>query len=102
MKTRSAIVDFTGTGAAGQNNFNAPRAVTTAAVLYAFRCLAGTDLPLNEGCLKPLTIIIPRAVFSPRRPGSAVVAGNTEVSQAVTVALARRHGRLRLRPGDDE
>ena len=83
----SAIVDFTGTGAAGPNNFNAPQAVTTAAVLYAFRCLAGTELPLNEGCLKPLTIIIPEGSFLSPPPGSAVVAGNTEVSQAVTVAL---------------
>ena len=83
----SAVVDFTGTGAAGPNNFNAPRAVTTAAVLYAFRCLAGTELPLNEGCLKPLTIIIPEGSFLSPPPGSAVVAGNTEVSQAVTVAL---------------
>jgi 5-oxoprolinase (ATP-hydrolysing) len=83
----SAIVDFSGTGAAGPNNFNAPRAVTTAAVLYAFRCLAGTELPLNEGCLKPLTIIVPEGSFLSPPPGSAVVAGNTEVSQAVTVAL---------------
>ena len=83
----SAVVDFTGTGAAGPNNFNAPRAVTTAAVLYAFRCLAGTELPLNEGCLKPLTIIIPEGSFLSPPPGAAVVAGNTEVSQAVTVAL---------------
>jgi 5-oxoprolinase (ATP-hydrolysing) len=83
----SAIVDFSGTGPAGANNFNAPRAVTTAAVLYAFRCLAGTELPLNEGSLKPLSIIVPEGSFLSPPPGSAVVAGNTEVSQAVTVAL---------------
>ena len=83
----SAVVDFTGTGAAGPHNFNAPRAVTTSAVLYAFRCLAGTELPLNEGCLKPLTIIIPEGSFLSPPPGAAVVAGNTEVSQAVTVVL---------------
>ena len=83
----SAIVDFTGTSAAGANNFNAPKAVTIAAVLYSFRCLTGTDIPLNEGCLKPLTIIIPEGSFLAPPPGAAVVAGNTEVSQAVTVAL---------------
>jgi 5-oxoprolinase (ATP-hydrolysing) len=83
----SAVVDFSGTGPAGPNNFNAPRAVTIAAVLYAFRCLAGTELPLNEGSLKPLTIIVPEGSFLAPPPGSAVVAGNTEVSQAVTVAL---------------
>jgi 5-oxoprolinase (ATP-hydrolysing) len=89
---KSATIDFTGTGPAQKNNFNAPPAVTTAAVLYAFRCLAGgslvgTDIPLNEGCLQPLTIIIPEGSFLKPNPGSAVVAGNTEVSQAVTVAL---------------
>jgi 5-oxoprolinase (ATP-hydrolysing) len=84
---KSATIDFTGTGAAQRNNFNAPPAVTTAAVLYAFRCLVGTDIPLNEGCLKPLTIIIPEGSFLKPNPGSAVVAGNTEISQAVTVAL---------------
>jgi 5-oxoprolinase (ATP-hydrolysing) len=83
----SAVIDFTGTSPAGANNFNAPRAVTTAAVLYAFRCLAGTELPLNQGCLKPLTIIVPEGSFLSPPPGAAVVSGNTEVSQAVTVAL---------------
>ena len=83
----AATIDFTGTSPAGTNNFNAPRAVTMAAVLYAFRCLAGTDLPLNEGCLRPLTVIIPEGSFLAPPPGAAVVAGNTEVSQAVTAAL---------------
>jgi 5-oxoprolinase (ATP-hydrolysing) len=86
-REKSATIDFTGTGPVQKNNFNAPPAVTTAAVLYAFRCLVGADIPLNEGCLKPLTIIIPEGCFLSPSPGSAVVAGNTEVSQAVTVAL---------------
>jgi 5-oxoprolinase (ATP-hydrolysing) len=84
---KSATIDFTGTGPARQNNFNAPPAVTTAAVLYAFRCLVGADIPLNEGCLQPLTILIPEGSFLKPDPGAAVVAGNTEISQAVTVAL---------------
>jgi 5-oxoprolinase (ATP-hydrolysing) len=84
---QSATIDFTGTGMSAQNNFNAPPAVTTAAVLYAFRCLVGADIPLNEGCLKPLTLIIPEGCFLRPDPGRAVVAGNTEVSQAVTAAL---------------
>jgi 5-oxoprolinase (ATP-hydrolysing) len=83
----SAVIDFTGTAPAQNNNFNAPKAVTTAAVLYAFRCLVGTDIPLNEGCLKPLNIIIPDGSFLNPPAGAAVVAGNTEVSQAVTAAL---------------
>jgi 5-oxoprolinase (ATP-hydrolysing) len=86
-EAQNATIDFTGTGPASPNNFNAPPAVTTAAVLYAFRCLVGTDMPLNEGCLKPLKIIIPPGTFLSPPPGAAVVAGNTEVSQAVTAAL---------------
>ena len=84
---RSAIVDFTGTGPQNDGNFNAPPAVTRAAVLYVFRCLVGTDIPLNDGCLKPLRIIIPPNTFLSPAPGAAVVAGNTEVSQATCNAL---------------
>ncbi len=84
---RAATIDFTGTSAASAGNFNAPPAVTRAVVLYAFRCLVGEDLPLNEGCLAPLTIVMPEGSFLSPPPGSAVVAGNTEVSQAVCNAL---------------
>ncbi|MGH6612727.1 hydantoinase B/oxoprolinase family protein [Sphingomonas sp.] len=84
---RSAVIDFAGTGPASAGNFNAPPAVTTAAVLYAFRCLVGEELPLNEGCLAPLTIRLPQDSFLSPPPGSAVVAGNTEVSQAVCNTL---------------
>jgi 5-oxoprolinase (ATP-hydrolysing) len=86
--SRSAVVDFTGTGAQRiDNNFNAPPAVTRAAVLYVFRCLVGEDIPLNDGCLKPIRIVIPPGTFLSPRPGAAVVAGNTEVSQATCNAL---------------
>jgi len=85
--TRSAVVDFTGTGKQRDDNFNAPPAVTRAAVLYVFRCLVGTDIPLNDGCLKPIRIIIPPGTFLSPFPGAAVVAGNTEVSQATCNAL---------------
>jgi 5-oxoprolinase (ATP-hydrolysing) len=84
---REATIDFTGTGAQREGNFNAPPAVTRAVVLYAFRCLVGDDLPLNEGCLKPLKIIAPEGSFLAPTPGAAVVAGNTEVSQATCNAL---------------
>ena len=86
-QTRSAIVDFTGTGPQHEGNFNSPPAVTRAAVLYVFRCLVGDDIPLNDGCLKPLTLIIPPGTFLSPRPGAAVVAGNTEVSQATCNAI---------------
>jgi 5-oxoprolinase (ATP-hydrolysing) len=84
---RSAIVDFTGTGPQHEGNFNSPPAVTRAAVLYVFRCLVGEDIPLNDGCLKPLTLIIPPGTFLSPNPGAAVVAGNTEVSQATCNAI---------------
>jgi 5-oxoprolinase (ATP-hydrolysing) len=84
---RSACIDFSGTSAQLRDNFNAPSAVTTAAVLYVFRTLIDDDLPLNAGCLKPLQIILPDAsMLNPRSP-AAVVAGNVETSMCVTNAL---------------
>ena len=86
-EARSAVVDFTGTGPQRRDNFNAPPAVTRAAVLYVFRCLVGDDIPLNDGCLKPVVLHIPPGTFLSPGPTAAVVAGNTEVSQAVCNAL---------------
>ena len=80
-------MDFTGTGKQRNDNFNAPPAVTRAAVLYVFRCLVGDEIPLNDGCLKPIRIVIPPGTFLSPHPGAAVVAGNTEVSQAACNAL---------------
>jgi len=84
---REATIDFTGTSAQRPGNFNAPPAVTRAVVLFVFRSLIADDLPLNEGCLKPLKTVIPEDSFLAPKPGSAVVAGNTEVSQATCNAL---------------
>jgi 5-oxoprolinase (ATP-hydrolysing) len=84
---RRAVIDFTGTGPQRPDNFNAPSAVCRAVVLYCFRCLVGEDIPLNDGCLKPLEIIIPEGTFLSPRPGAAVVAGNTEVSQMTCNAV---------------
>jgi 5-oxoprolinase (ATP-hydrolysing) len=61
-------------------------------VLYALRCLVGKDIPLNDGCLRPITIVLPAGTFLSPQPGSAVVAGNTEVSQAVCNALLGAFG----------
>jgi 5-oxoprolinase (ATP-hydrolysing) len=84
---REATIDFTGTSAQLPNNFNAPKAVTMAAVLYVFRTLVDDDIPLNAGCLKPLHVIVPEGcMLNPRSPG-AVVAGNVETSMCVTNAL---------------
>ncbi|WP_419758079.1 hydantoinase B/oxoprolinase family protein [Acidisoma sp.] len=84
---RRATIDFAGTGVQSAGNFNAPPAVTRAVVLYVFRCLIGEDIPLNDGCLEPLDILIPPGSFLAPAPGAAVVAGNTEVSQAVCNTL---------------
>jgi 5-oxoprolinase (ATP-hydrolysing) len=85
--TRSARVDFTGTSAQQPNNLNAPRSVTKAAVLYVFRCLVDSDIPMNAGCLKPLEIVVPEGSLLNPRPPTAVAGGNVETSQAVTDAL---------------
>jgi 5-oxoprolinase (ATP-hydrolysing) len=85
--SRSAIIDFTGTSPQRPNNFNAPSSICRAAVLYVFRTLVDDDIPMNEGCLKPLDIVIPDGcMLSPVYP-AAVVAGNVETSQWITNAL---------------
>ena len=84
---REATVDFTGTSGQLPNNFNAPSAVARSAVLYVFRCLVEDDIPLNEGCLKPIRIVIPEdSMLAPKYP-AAVAAGNVETSQALVDAL---------------
>jgi 5-oxoprolinase (ATP-hydrolysing) len=84
---RSAVVDFTGTSPQGANNFNAPSAVCRAAVLYVFRTLVDDDIPMNEGCLKPVTIILPDDCMLQAQYPAAVIAGNVETSQIVTDTL---------------
>jgi 5-oxoprolinase (ATP-hydrolysing) len=85
--SRSAVIDFTGSSPQLANNFNAPAAVCMAAVLYVFRTLVEDEIPMNAGCLKPLTVIIPEAsMLNPRHP-AATVAGNVETSQCITDAL---------------
>lgn len=86
-ETRRATIDFTGTSPQLPNNFNAPSAVCRAAVLYVFRTLVEDDIPMNEGCLKPLDIIIPEGCMLNPVPPAAVVAGNVETSQAITDCL---------------
>ena len=86
-EARRARVDFTGTSPQLADNFNAPAAVCRAAVLYVFRTLVDEPIPMNEGCLKPIEIVIPEGcMLNPRHP-AAVVAGNVETSQCITDAL---------------
>jgi len=85
--TRNAVVDFDGTSPQSASNFNAPLAVCRAAVLYVFRTLVDHDIPLNEGCLRPLQLRVPPGSLLDPRPPAAVVAGNVETSQCVVDAL---------------
>lgn len=84
---RSAVIDFTGTSRQHDGNLNAPLAVTLAAVLYVFRTIVSDDIPLNAGCFRPLTVIVPPGCMLNPNPPAAVVAGNVETSQQVVDAL---------------
>ena len=93
-EARRADIDFTGTSPQLPNNLNAPSSIARAAALYVFRCLAKEETPLNEGCLKPLNIVLPEgSLLNPAYP-AAVVAGNVETSQAVAEALLAAMGAL--------
>ncbi|WP_292372362.1 hydantoinase B/oxoprolinase family protein [Methanosarcina sp. UBA411] len=98
-KSRGARIDFTGTSPQLSNNFNAPASVCIAAVLYAFRALVKSDIPLNAGCLRPLEIIIPKGSLLRPEPPAAVVAGNVETSQYIVDALFGALGTLAASQG---
>ncbi|MDH2129941.1 hydantoinase B/oxoprolinase family protein [Sphingobium yanoikuyae] len=84
---RGATVDFTGTSDQLPGNFNAPLSVARAALLYVVRTLVDEAVPMNDGCLKPTTLVVPEgSLLRPLYP-AAVVAGNVETSQVVTDAL---------------
>jgi 5-oxoprolinase (ATP-hydrolysing) len=86
-QSRSAVVDFTGTSPQQPNNFNAPYSICRAATLYVFRTLVDDSIPMNDGCLRPITLVVPEgSMLNPRYP-AAVVAGNVETSQVITDAL---------------
>ena len=96
---RTLSVDFEGTGAQVDGNLNAPRAVTIAAVLYVMRCLVGEAIPLNGGCLRPVTIRIPEGSILAPDPDRAVAGGNVETSQRVVDVLLGALGRLAASQG---
>jgi 5-oxoprolinase (ATP-hydrolysing) len=91
---RSARIDFTGTSAQLPDNFNAPYSICRAATLYVFRTLVDDTIPMNDGCLKPIELVVPvGSMLNPAYP-AAVVAGNVETSQAITDALFAATGAL--------
>ncbi len=86
-RARRARIDFTGSSPQQPTNFNAPPSICRAAVLYVMRTLVDEAIPMNDGCLEPIDIVIPEgSLLSPTYP-SAVVAGNVETSQVITDAL---------------
>ncbi|TRO90683.1 5-oxoprolinase [Glycocaulis profundi] len=99
QEARTAKIDFTGTSAQLPSNFNAPSAIARAAVLYVLRCLVSDQIPLNEGCLKPIELVIPQGCLLAPEPPGAVVAGNVETSQLVVDALFAATGRMAAAQG---
>ena len=96
---RSATFDFTGTSAQLPDNFNAPHSIVRAASLYVVRTLIDDAIPMNDGCLRPIELVVPEgSMLNPAFP-AAVVAGNVETSQVVTDALFAATGRLAPRQG---
>jgi 5-oxoprolinase (ATP-hydrolysing) len=94
-----ARIDFAGTSDQQPTNFNAPASICRAAVLYVIRTLLDDDIPMNDGCLEPIDLVIPdRSLLKPQYP-AAVVAGNVETSQVVTDALYGATGRLAAAQG---
>ncbi|XP_034016310.1 5-oxoprolinase isoform X2 [Thalassophryne amazonica] len=79
----SAVFDFTGTGTEVWGNCNAPRAITFSALIYCLRCMVGQEIPLNQGCLAPIKVIIPPSSILQPSPDAAVVGGNVLTSQRV-------------------
>lgn len=93
-ESRSAVFDFTGTSAQQPNNFNAPRSIARAASLYVLRTLIDDAIPMNDGCLRPVELVVPEGSMLNPAPPAAVVAGNVETSQVITDALFAATGKL--------
>jgi len=95
-----AVFDFTGTGPEVYGNTNAPEAVTYSAIIYCLRCLIQEDIPLNQGCLKPVTVIIPKKSFLSPSGTAAVVGGNVLTSQRVTDVVLKAFNACAASQGD--
>lgn len=95
-----AVFDFEGTGPEVYGNINAPPAISYSAIIYALRCMISEDIPLNQGCLKPITVRIPpKSLLSPS-PGAAVVGGNVLTSQRITDVVFRAFEACAASQGD--
>ncbi|KAK9459642.1 Hydantoinase B/oxoprolinase-domain-containing protein [Lipomyces oligophaga] len=96
----TAVFDFTGTGPEMYGNMNAPEAVTYSAIIYCLRCLITEDIPLNQGCLRPVDVIIPKDSFLSPSASAAVVGGNVLTSQRVTDVIFRAFKACAASQGD--
>ena len=83
----TALVDFTGTAKQVQGSVNAIYAITLSAVFYAFRCIAGADVPANAGCLEPIRVVAPEGTVVNAKFPAAVAGGNVETSQRIVDVL---------------
>ncbi|XP_017054245.1 5-oxoprolinase [Drosophila ficusphila] len=88
----SALCDFTGSGVEVWGNCNAPRAITLSALIYCLRCMVGHDVPLNQGCLAPIQVIIPKNSILDPSEGAAVVGGNVQTSQRIVDTVLKAFG----------
>ncbi|XP_049676096.1 5-oxoprolinase isoform X2 [Accipiter gentilis] len=88
----SAVFDFSGSGPEVYGNCNAPRAITLSALIYCLRCMVGQDIPLNQGCLAPVRVVIPKGSILDPSPEAAVVGGNVLTSQRVVDVIFRAFG----------
>lgn len=95
-----AIFDFSGTGPEVYGNINAPEAVTYSAIIYCLRCLISEDIPLNQGCLKPIHVLIPKKSFLSPSDNAAVVGGNVLTSQRVTDTVLKAFRACAASQGD--
>lgn len=85
----SAEFDFSGTGPAVQGNTNAPRAIASSAIIYALRCMVAEDIPMNQGCLDPIDLVLPKGSLLNPEKHSAVAGGNVLTSQRITDVIFR-------------
>ncbi|MEJ7720208.1 MAG: hydantoinase B/oxoprolinase family protein [Ilumatobacteraceae bacterium] len=100
---RTARVDFTGTSPQRDDNFNAPTSVTRAAVLYVFRTLVDDDIPLNEGCLAPIEIVIPPgSMLDPAPPAGRGRRQRRDVAVRRRCALPGARCRRRVAGNDEQ
>ncbi|KAI6075518.1 5-oxoprolinase [Aix galericulata] len=88
----SAVFDFSGSGHEVYGNCNAPRAITLSALIYCLRCMVGQDIPLNQGCLAPVRVVIPKGSILDPSPEAAVVGGNVLTSQRVVDVIFKAFG----------